>query len=298
MYKQLFLGVVVISVLILWTEADAQTCKRWRNVGGSNVCVAWRPGSQICEVVVSDVNGNPFLQTDAVVTCSVYGTEEDGGGGLAFTLTSFGGGESGGGSGGDYCDSTIDPFNCALQGTLTCRQASEAARTFGHSGSNNCSSTSKHKSDPSCKTFRNVSLDPDNVDFPLTNEVIGLEQCTKFAGGICRTSVPVDITEAEGDAACSAASGEQFPDFQRFVANRGNMVATFCPGGYASDVCCADSQRTTSEYPYGSNACVIENDGDADGYADGNPTVITQRCRLFGSFYICDEREFDEFASE
>ena len=46
MFKKLLLAVIAVSALaLLWTEANAQDCVRWRNVGGSNVCVQWSTGS-------------------------------------------------------------------------------------------------------------------------------------------------------------------------------------------------------------------------------------------------------------
>lgn len=300
MSKQLMISLLAVTAgLILWTEANAQTCKRWKNVAGSNVCVAWRTGSEICEVIVSGINGSGLntssgceSSTCPVVTCSVFGNDENPPGGDDLLVTSFGGGGSGGGSD-DPCDNTLDGLNCGLTGTLTCRRPEITVSTFGHSTTSSCK-TKFGKLDPNCKIFPNVTLDPDIVDLPLTNERRGFQQCTSFVGGICRTSVTVDVEEGGNDS-CKAQS-EEFTVFQRFVANRFNAEVVFCPGGYAptgdgpTQQCCATSARTYSNY------CVTPNDGNADGYPDGDPTIITQRCTLipFLGIYSCTAEEFGD----
>src|SRR5688572_5491780 len=46
MFKKVLLGIIAFSALaLLWTEANAQDCLRWRNVGGSQVCARWSTGS-------------------------------------------------------------------------------------------------------------------------------------------------------------------------------------------------------------------------------------------------------------
>ena len=51
MFKQLLLGIIAVSALaLLWSEANAQDCVRWRRVGGSNVCVAYSTGSIIVQI--------------------------------------------------------------------------------------------------------------------------------------------------------------------------------------------------------------------------------------------------------
>ena len=51
MFKRLLLGIIAVSALaLLWSEANAQDCVRWRRVGGSNVCVAYSTGSIIVQI--------------------------------------------------------------------------------------------------------------------------------------------------------------------------------------------------------------------------------------------------------
>ena len=52
MFKKLLLAVIAVSALaLLWTEANAQSCVRWRNVGGSQVCARWSTGSVDLELI-------------------------------------------------------------------------------------------------------------------------------------------------------------------------------------------------------------------------------------------------------
>jgi hypothetical protein len=51
MFKKFLLGIIAVSAIVmLWTEANAQDCVRWRRVGGSNTCVEWSTGSVQVEV--------------------------------------------------------------------------------------------------------------------------------------------------------------------------------------------------------------------------------------------------------
>jgi hypothetical protein len=51
MFKRLFLSIVALSALPLFTtEASATTCLSWRNIGGSNCCTRWSTKGILAEV--------------------------------------------------------------------------------------------------------------------------------------------------------------------------------------------------------------------------------------------------------
>jgi hypothetical protein len=83
MLKQIIIGLFTLTlVAILWTEADAQTCLRWRSIAGSKTCVSWTTGSEVCNTVSTGVGGinqcDPDLGTCPVITCSAFGTVDVG----------------------------------------------------------------------------------------------------------------------------------------------------------------------------------------------------------------------------
>ena len=102
-YRRLIIALLAFSVLpILWSKADAQSCLRWRSVGGSKTCLSWSTGSEVCNTVSTGVGGinqcDADLGTCPVITCSAFGTADIG----------FG------------CDpTTLDP-NCGIQGIAFC----------------------------------------------------------------------------------------------------------------------------------------------------------------------------------
>jgi hypothetical protein len=103
MFKQIIIGLFTFAlVAILWTEAEAQTCLRWRNIGGSQTCINWTTGSEVCNTVSTGVGGinhcDPDLGTCPAITCSAFGTVDVGLG----------------------CDpTTLDP-DCGIKGIAFC----------------------------------------------------------------------------------------------------------------------------------------------------------------------------------
>jgi hypothetical protein len=79
MFKRFLLGMIAASALALfWSEANAQECLRWRNVGGSETCLRWSTGSIILEATfkqdcgVNGANCSAFVDADtmnSVVFC-------------------------------------------------------------------------------------------------------------------------------------------------------------------------------------------------------------------------------------
>jgi hypothetical protein len=88
MFKHLLITLFVIGMIpILETESDAQTCTvsrpcctLWKVIGGSNKCVRWRTGSEVCEVRITGLDTEEVGSCDTesgtcpVVTCQVFGT--------------------------------------------------------------------------------------------------------------------------------------------------------------------------------------------------------------------------------
>ncbi len=89
MFKRLLLGIIAVSALAMsWTEAGAQTCTQYRNVGGSRMCVKWTPGSEVCSVQVHGLT-SADLDSNSEVTCEVREVTTGGGiPGTAFCVPS------------------------------------------------------------------------------------------------------------------------------------------------------------------------------------------------------------------
>lgn len=213
MFKQVMIGLFAVSmVMLLWSEASAaKTCLTWIAVGGSNVCTAWRTGSEVCEVKISGLTsavkpgegvGGEAGNVD--VECQAIGAETDG------TM-----------KGSLYCTMPNDPEEIALS-----TQVEGCTHTFNGVGTGH--TNPGHPGD--CNVFPNVTT---NNAVALTSGVFGLQQCNGKTG-ICQTSASLEILE--GQALCTAQSpGSTFVSFiaDSFFAN---VFVDDLPGGVSCDI--------------------------------------------------------------
>jgi hypothetical protein len=81
MFRRLMIALFAVSIVpIVWLAADAatRTCTAYRLIAGSNTCVAWRTGSEICDVAVSGLDLDANEPGNVTVTCEAAGTGPDG----------------------------------------------------------------------------------------------------------------------------------------------------------------------------------------------------------------------------
>jgi len=111
-YRRLIIALLAISVLpILWSEADAQSCLRWRSVGGSKTCLSWSTGSEVLDAISTGVGNvkdcDPDLGTCPTITGSAFGTVDRGDG---------------------LCNPNDIDADCAIQGIAFCVNPAGNAR--------------------------------------------------------------------------------------------------------------------------------------------------------------------------
>lgn len=102
-------GVLAAALGLAGTQAQAQECLYWAEIGGSSFCAYWTEGSEVCNAAIKGLGGHTVVKNCVegvncpVVTCSAYGTVNIGLGGS--------------------CDNT-DPSNldpdCGIAGTAVC----------------------------------------------------------------------------------------------------------------------------------------------------------------------------------
>jgi hypothetical protein len=186
MFKKLLLGIIAVSALaLLWTEANAQECLRWRNVGGSQTCVRWSPGSEVCDVKISGLQGGLGGEAANVdVTCEITGAAT--GGRMTGSL---------------FC--TIPGQDSELTAAT---QVEGCKHVFNGVGTGHTTNADNPAHSGDCNVFRNVTT----ADPVFDTETVGLTQCN---GKVCQTSATLDISPSEGQALCNAAGGGTFVTF-------------------------------------------------------------------------------------
>lgn len=217
MFKQVMIGLFAVSmVMLLWSEASAaKTCLTWIAVGGSNVCTAWRTGSEVCEVKISGLTsavkpgeglGGEAGNVD--VECQAIGAETDG------TM-----------KGSLYCTmpSDPDPDSTVVEG---CKHTFNGVGT-GHTNPG-------HPGD--CNAFPNVT-----TTAPVSeSESGGLDQCNGKTG-VCQFSRSLEI--GEGQALCDARFTPGTTQFVTFIAD--TFFANVFVNGLPDFVSCEIEQLCT-----------------------------------------------------
>ncbi len=181
-FRQLMIALFAVSVIpLLWTEANAQTCTRWRTIGGSRTCVSWTTGSEICNVKISGLESEEPAGVE--VTCEAAGT----------------------GSGGEMTGRLFcAPFDESFSASTAVDNCNHNFNGVGTGHTTNAGNPG-HEGD--CQVTRLTTTFP--VD--IISDPFGLTQCN--GKGICQGSRELDLSPAEGQALCDANGGGSFVTF-------------------------------------------------------------------------------------
>jgi hypothetical protein len=214
MFKRILLGIIAVTALALfWTEADAQTCTSWRNVAGSRTCVRWTPGSEDCTLI--STGGALINSTARCEVDPVFDPESE-----TFSLT------------GTLVCIPAPPSEVTLTATTKEKKAKETKKPECKNHEFNGRGEGHDHHDDDCIVTPNVTIDGNDVDFPLFAQTgDGAVQCK---GNNCTTRLSVNIPQEQGDEICSDHLDGDYI-FVNFTAKQFLGTARICEGGNFED---------------------------------------------------------------